>query len=92
LAYISADRTFGGSVAKLYREGPWRVLSQRLRSLWQMRGFRGQELGTAVAISTVLILVAYRLRARLQELKWIASILIQQLHSGSAAAWALLSE
>ena len=85
-------RTFGGSVAKLYREGPWRVLSQRLRSLWQMRGFRGQELGMVVAISTVLILVAYRLRARLRELKWIASILIQQLRSGSAAAWALLSE
>ena len=86
-----AVRTCGGAVAALWREGLAPV-RRRLNALWRMRGLRGQALGVAVALSTLLMLVAFRMRAQLRQLRWLAAVLVQRLRSGSAQAWSLLAE
>lgn len=91
-----AVRTCGGSITSLWRVGPLQTvlggLRRRLQGMWQLRGLRGQALGVAVALSTLLLLVAFRMRARLRQVQWLAAVLLQRLQSGSTQAWRLLVE
>jgi len=84
-----AVRTFGGSAAALWRAG-LEPIRRRLGELWRARGLHGKALSAAIALSTLLMLAAFRMRVQLRQLRWVAAVLVQRLRRGSAQAWRLL--
>ena len=89
----------GGVFAAIYDAGvsvrPLQILltsfRTRMRSfLREVRGMQGQALGIAVTLSTLLILLSWRLRARLRQWGWVMQVIVQKLQSGSKQAWDLL--